>query len=106
MLPNLKKWAFFYFSPGFSPSTHTSISENEHCTFISVGFDPSAKNDDSIVETATRLANDGVQTIELCGGFGPEWVVKIENAMSKNVPIGSVTYGPKYRASLLEIMKP
>ena len=104
-LPNLKKWAFFYFSAGFSPNRNTTINENKHCTFITVGFDPSAKKDNSIIETATQLVKEGVQSIELCGGFGPEWVVKLKNAIPKKIPIGSVMYGPEYRADLLEIMK-
>ncbi|WP_444890996.1 DUF6506 family protein [Microbulbifer sp. DLAB2-AA] len=105
-LPNLKKWAFFYFSAGFSPEENTRINENQHCTFITVGFDPSAKNDNSIIETAVKLVNEGVQSIELCGGFGPEWVVKLEEALQDDTPIGIVMYGPKYRKKLLEIMKP
>lgn len=93
-------------SAEFSPEENTSVNENENCTFITVGFDPSAKNDDSILKKAVSLVEDGVQTIELCGGFGPEWVVKIENALPKKVPVGCVMYGPKYRQNLLEIMTP
>ncbi len=108
MFPNLKKWAFFYFSPGFSPQTHTARSENADgsCTFISVGFSPEAKRDGSIIEVAKALRDEGVQTIELCGGFGPEWVVRIGEALAHSIPVGTVTYGPEWRADLLEIMKP
>lgn len=108
MLPNLKKWAFLYFSPGFSPKTHTAHHTNmdKSCTFITVGFSPSAKEDGSILEIAKALRDEGVQTIELCGGFGPEWVSRITQALENKIPIGTVMYGPEWRAALLEIMKP
>ena len=90
MFPNLKKWAFFYISPDFSPQTHTTRQTNadESCTFITVGFDPSAKHDGSILEVATTLYHEGVQTIEICGGFGPEWVVRISDALEHKIPVG------------------
>lgn len=108
MFPNLKKWAFFYFSPDFSPQDHTvrSVNADGSCTFISVGFSPAAKQDGSILAVARSLRDEGVQTIELCGGFGPEWVVKISAALDHKIPVGTVTYGPEWRAELLEIMKP
>ena len=108
MFPNLHKWAFFYFSPDFSPEYHTSRMQNADgsCTFISVGFSPSAKQDGSIITVAKALREEGVQTIELCGGFGPAWVVKISEALDNSIPIGTVAYGPEWRAPLLEIMKP
>lgn len=108
MFPNLKKWAFFYFSPDFSPENNTVRNSNADgsCTLISVGFSPSARHDGSIIAVAKALRDEGVQTIELCGGFGPEWVVNISEALDHKVPVGSVTYGPQWRAALLEIMKP
>lgn len=108
MFPNLKKWAFFYFSPGFSPEGNTVTQTNfdRTCTFITVGFSPAAKGDGSIIKIARDLKDDGVQAIELCGGFGPEWVMKIAEVLGPDIPVGSVMYGPQYRAALLHIMKP
>lgn len=108
MFPNLKKWAFFYLSPDFSPENNTAYhsNSNQSCTLITVGFSPSAKMDGSILRVAQELAEDGCQTIELCGGFGPEWVAKISEALGHKIPVGTVLYGPEYRATLLELMKP
>ena len=108
MFPNLKKWAFFYLSPDFSPEQNTVINRNENntCVLITVGFAPSAKLDGSIIKIAKQLVDDGVQTIELCGGFGPVWVSKIADAVGLQVPVGTVMYGPEYRSVLAEIMKP
>lgn len=108
MFPNLKKWAFLYFSPDFSPEKNTVVHTNQTktCTFITVGFSPSAKNDGTIISVAKELVNNGAQVIELCGGFGPEWAARISEETEHKVPVGMVMYGPEYRAALLEIMKP
>ena len=39
--------------------------------------------------------SEGVQLIELCGGFGPAWTGRIQEAISHRVPVGSVAYGPE-----------
>ena len=39
----------------------------------------------------TTLA-EGVQLIELCGGFGPVWTGRIFEAIGHPVPIGSVGF--------------
>jgi len=108
MFPNLKKWAFFYISPHFSPEKNTVINENNtgDCILITVGFGPEAKKDNTIIQTALSLKKQGVQVIELCGGFGPEWITKISHALNNEIPVGGVMYGPEYREKLLHIMKP
>lgn len=105
-LENLHKWAFFYFSPNFSPEKNTNVSTNadESCSIILVGFDPSAKEDNSIIDMAIKLKDEGVQFIELCGGFGPTWVTKINEALNYEIPVGSVMYGPEFRKTLYDIM--
>jgi len=105
-LENLNKWAFFYFSPEFSPKENTVINRNAMgtCEMITIGFDPSAKQDGSIIEMAKKLKTEGVQFIELCGGFGPTWVTKINEALDYEIPVGTVTYGPEFRKQLYDIM--
>lgn len=105
-LEKLHKWAFFYFSPDFSPEENTVINKNKagSCEFITVGFDPKAKEDGSIIEVAKQLKAEGVQFIELCGGFGPTWTTKINEALDFEIPVGAVTYGPEFRMQLFNIM--
>ncbi|GKQ43377.1 hypothetical protein RD055328_13000 [Companilactobacillus sp. RD055328] len=105
-LENLHKWAFLYFSPDFSPENNTVINRNiaGNCEFITIGFDPKAKTDGTIIETAKKLRNEGVQFIELCGGFGPTWTTKINEALDFEIPVGAVTYGPEFRQQLFNIM--
>lgn len=43
---------------------------------------------------AVALADSGIQTLELCGAFGPADVVAIREATAGRLPVGSVLYGP------------
>lgn len=47
------------------------------------------------IEAARRLVGEGVQLIELCGGFGPVWAGRIIEAIDGAVPVGIVGYGPE-----------
>lgn len=49
---------------------------------------------------ARQLVADGVQLIELCGGFGPLWTARVIEAIERRVPVGSVGYGPESIAQL------
>ena len=57
-----------------------------------------------MIEVAKKLVSEGVQTIEICGGFGPYWVTKISEAIENKVPVGTVMYGPEFRKPLLDVM--
>lgn len=61
------------------------------------------KDEKLIVDTAIKLKNEGIQMLELCGGFGPVWVAKLMKALGSSIPIGSVYYGPEFRNNLIEI---
>lgn len=41
------------------------------------------------------MVSEGVQLIELCGGFSPVWAGKIIEAVEYAVPVGVVAYGPE-----------
>ena len=43
--------------------------------------------------------------LELCGGFGPEWVYKVTEALEGKVPVGGVFYGPQFRQALADLMR-
>jgi len=47
------------------------------------------------VAVAKEMVAEGIQLIELCGGFGPVWTGKIIEAIDHAVPVGSVGYGPE-----------
>jgi hypothetical protein len=47
------------------------------------------------IAVAQKMVADGVQLIELCGGFSPVWAGKIIEAIEYQVPVGVVAYGPE-----------
>ena len=47
------------------------------------------------VEVAKEMVAEGIQLIELCGGFSPVWAGKIIEAIEYKVPVGVVAYGPE-----------
>jgi hypothetical protein len=47
---------------------------------------------DEAVQAAVDLAADGVQAIELCGGFGNEGVGKISEAVRGKASVGAVRF--------------
>lgn len=57
-------------------------------------------------EVARGLVDEGVQLLELCGGFGPLWTGRIIDAIGARVPVGAVAYGPEAIAGLHAIFGP
>ncbi|OUS28388.1 hypothetical protein A9Q99_12770 [Gammaproteobacteria bacterium 45_16_T64] len=57
------------------------------------------------IKAAQQMVDEGVQLIELCGGFGPVWTAKIIDAIDKQVPVGSVGYGPESIEQMYHLFK-
>ena len=49
------------------------------------------------------MVKEGIQLIELCGGFSPVWAWKIIEAIDYKVPVGVVAYGPESIDSMYEL---
>jgi len=47
------------------------------------------------IAAAKEMVAQGVQLIELCGGFSPVWAGRIIEAINYAVPVGVVAYGPE-----------
>lgn len=58
------------------------------------------------IDVARRMVDDGIQLIELCGGFGPVWSGKIIEAINHAVPVGAVTYGLESVEGMFEFSQP
>lgn len=63
------------------------------------------KNPSQGVEVAKEMVAEGIQLIELCGGFSPVWVGKILEAIEHAVPVGTVSYGPESINGMYELFK-
>jgi Family of unknown function (DUF6506) len=98
----LKKWAYIFLSPGFDPKEHSISLRSEQTEVRIVGIEMTKK--EMVTTIAQDLVEEGVQMIELCGGFGPIWVARVTEAIAGAVPVGSVAYGPESRIPLLEIL--
>ena len=55
------------------------------------------------VQAAVEMVAEGIQLIELCGGFSPVWAGKIIEAIDYAVPVGVVAYGPESIDSLYRL---
>ncbi len=98
----LKYLAYVFLSPGFSSEKNTVLTENDQCKFKAIGIDFKQKG--QVVEIAQTLIKEGVQMLELCGGFGPIWIAKVSEAIDYAIPVGSTSYGPEARKPILDIL--
>ena len=98
----LRYWAYIFLSPGFNATQHIATMESNGCRFKAVGID--INNREQVIEIAKQLIDEGVQMIELCRGFGPQWIAKISDAISHAIPVGGVFYGPEARQPMLDIL--
>lgn len=96
-------FAFIFLTPGFNPEkNHCMMAENGY-RFKAVGIDMNDKS--KVIEVAKQIADEGYQMIELCGGFGPEWIDKVTQALDNKIPVGGVFYGPQFRQPLADLFK-
>ena len=98
----LTKFGFIVTGSGLDPQQHVSVMESPTFEMITIGV---AKPEQG-VEAAKRLVADGVQLIELCGGFGPIWTARILEAIGSVVPVGSVAYGPESIDAMYRLFAP
>lgn len=87
----LTHWGFIYTAAGSSPEGTITTADTGRCRTVLVGI-PSPEH---VVDVAKRLVGEGVQLIELCGGFGPLWTARVIEAIDGVVPVGAVGYGPE-----------
>lgn len=57
-----------------------------------------------MIDIAKEILLNGVQMIELCGGFGPTWIAKVADAICHQIPVGGVFYGPEARKPLVNLL--
>ena len=57
-------------------------------------------------EVARQLLADGVELIELCGGFGGAGLSSVVSAVGNRVPVGAVFFGVEASAGLHRLFGP
>jgi 2-keto-3-deoxy-6-phosphogluconate aldolase len=87
----LRKFGFIVTGKALDPQRNRMQMRSEHFEMIAIGVTQPEEG----VAVAKALVEEGVQLLELCGGFGPLWTAKIIEAIGGRIPVGSVAYGPE-----------
>ncbi|MGW2393522.1 DUF6506 family protein [Streptomyces lydicamycinicus] len=87
----LTHWGFIYTAAGSAADGDVSVVDTGECRTVLVGVE----KPEQALAVARRLVGEGVQLIELCGGFGPVWAGRVIEAIDGAVPVGTVGYGPE-----------
>ncbi len=86
------KWGFIYTLDDASEAQRTDVIGTLVCIGVpNVAEAPAA---------ARKLVADGVELIELCGGFGGAGLASVIAAVEGRVPVGAVFYGVDASAGL------
>jgi predicted polyphosphate/ATP-dependent NAD kinase len=89
------KWAFIYTLDDPSAEPRIDVIGSLVCAGIPSVSDAAA--------VAQQLVADGVELIELCGGFGGAGLGLIASAVKNRVPVGAVFFGVDASAGLSRI---
>lgn len=81
-------WAFIFEAPETDPGTDRLVIKRGGVRSIVVAVPEQS----AVVQVAVDLVRDGVQFIELCGGFEPVWAGRVIEAVGSSVPVGCVGY--------------
>jgi Family of unknown function (DUF6506) len=82
------KAAFIFVAPEGNPAEHRAWVKTPQVEVLSVG----AKDYEAAAVVAADLLKEGIQAIELCGGFGSAGVAKIVDAVEGKIPVGVVRF--------------
>jgi hypothetical protein len=95
----LTSFAFIVKAPGYSAEQHHAQLLSEQFSTRVVGVSNLAE----AILVVCKLIGDGVQLIELCGGFSEKDRAEIEAETGHKVPVGVVVYNPTQEAVLSKL---
>ncbi len=92
----LTRFAMIIKGPGYDPSAHRAHLDSPvfATTVVCVSSFEQA------VPVARELALEGIQLLELCGGFLPDQAAAIQEVVGSGVPVGVVRYTAEEREAL------
>jgi len=82
------KAAFIFLAPQADPTKHQADIETPEVTLLIRGV----QDYEEAVKVAKQLVTEGVQALELCGGFGHIGTAKIVEAVEHKIPVGTVRF--------------
>jgi len=80
--------AFFFVAPETDKAAHRAVIETPALILNVIGV----KNYAEGVDVAVEMAEQGVQAIELCAGFGNEGIAMIAKAVKGKACVGAVKF--------------
>ena len=98
----LRKFGFIVTGSGLDPVEHKMRMASGSFEMIAVGVSEASQG----AEVAVAMVAEGVQLIELCGGFGPVGTARVLDAIGGAVPVGSVGYGPESIDAMAALFAP
>ncbi|NUP08261.1 MAG: hypothetical protein HOW73_19600 [Polyangiaceae bacterium] len=98
----LKRFGFIVTGSGLDPAIHRLEMRSPTFTMVAVGI-PRAEDAPAV---ARELVAEGVELLELCGGFGPLGAARVLEAIDGAVPVGAVGYGPESIDALYRLFAP
>lgn len=96
----LNNYGFIVMAPDYNPSKQHTIMENEFFRTEVVGV----SSVEEAINVSRKLISEGIQLIELCGGFGDEMANEVISALDSEVPIGFVGFSIKENDKLKKLM--
>lgn len=82
------KAAFIFVAPEADPKKHRATVNTPMVELTTVGV----KDYQDAVETAKKLVAEGIEAIELCGGFGIEGTAAVKRAVNGKAAVGVVRF--------------
>jgi 2-keto-3-deoxy-6-phosphogluconate aldolase len=82
-------WAYIFGQPGADPVVDRMVIEREgqRTTLVPVPDESAAAG------VAVGLVDEGIELIELCGGFTVQDAARVIDAVDGRVPVGHVAFG-------------
>ena len=92
----MTKYALMIKVPGESPATYSKVFENRdsHDLYVGVG------DMDTAAELMKQLAEEGYETVNLCGGFDDEAVQEFTGIGQGKVKVSAARYSPEELSKL------
>jgi hypothetical protein len=84
----MSTWAYLYEHPGTDPDADRHLLDRDGQRTLLVPVPDAA----AAPAVAVRLVDEGVQLIELCGGFPLAAAARVAEAVAGRVPVGHVTF--------------
>jgi Family of unknown function (DUF6506) len=92
----LTQFAFIIKAPGYAPQSHTTQLDSPHFSTRIVGVSDASE----AIAVVEQLVAQGVQLVELCGGFSAHEAASLRAHIGDVIPIGVVTYSAAQEARL------